>query len=144
MRQAQSAAAQARSDLAFATRELERARQLAAAGALAPREVEEAEQLAAARQAAVTSAEQNLVAARADHRAAQAAVAAPGSISASGAVTVHAPVAGQLLRVFEREPGLVQAGMPLLEVGDPGALEIVADLLTQDASRVKPVHPRLS
>lgn len=143
VRQAESAVLQARSDLTFAVRELERARQLAAAGALAARNVEEAAHLAAARQASLTSAEQSVVAARADQRAAQSAVAAPGSLSASGAVTVTAPVAGQLLRVFERGPGLVQAGTPLLEVGDPGALEIVADLLTQDAGRVSAGAPAI-
>jgi len=32
----------------------------------------------------------------------------------------------------------VQAGTPLVEVGDPGALEIVVDLLTTDAVHVQP------
>ncbi len=136
LRQAEAAVVQARSDRAFAARELDRARQLAAAGALAPRAVEEAEQMAAAREAAATSAEEAVRAARADVQAARASVAAPGTLSSSGAVNVRSPSGGQILRVVERGPGLVQAGTPLVEVGDAGALELVADLLTQDAERV--------
>ena len=34
--------------------------------------------------------------------------------------------------------GIVEAGTPLLDIGDPGKLEIVADLLSEDAVRIRP------
>jgi HlyD family secretion protein len=38
---------------------------------------------------------------------------------------------------------VVQAGTPLIEVGDPAALEVVVDLLTTDAVHVTPGTPAL-
>ncbi len=49
---------------------------------------------------------------------------------------VSAPVAGRVLRVLQESEGVVQPGTPLLEVGDPAALEIVVDVLTTDAVRI--------
>jgi HlyD family secretion protein len=43
-----------------------------------------------------------------------------------------------VLRVLEESAGPVQPGTPLLEIGDPSALEIVADVLTSDAVIIPP------
>jgi HlyD family secretion protein len=43
--------------------------------------------------------------------------------------------------VLQQSAGLVQAGTPLIEVGDPLALEGVVDLLTTDAVHVRPGTP---
>lgn len=43
-----------------------------------------------------------------------------------------------MLRIPERSERVVLAGTPLLELGDPAKLEIVADLLSSDAVRVMP------
>ena len=51
---------------------------------------------------------------------------------------VRAPVSGTILRVYRESEGVVQAGAPLVEVGDPADLEIVVDLLTTDAVQVSP------
>jgi HlyD family secretion protein len=56
-------------------------------------------------------------------------------------VDVLAPASGRILRVQQKSAGVVQAGAPLLEVGDPAALEIVVDLLTTDAVQVPPGTP---
>lgn len=53
-------------------------------------------------------------------------------------VEVCAPIEGAVLRVMHESAGLVQAGAPLLEIGDPAALEIVVDLLSMDAVAVQP------
>lgn len=52
-----------------------------------------------------------------------------------------APASGRVLRVAQRSQGVVQAGTPLVEVGNPEALELVVDLLTTDAVRVAPGTP---
>src|SRR5690606_17592833 len=120
----------------FATRELERVKELASAGAVASREVEAAERTLAAAQSALAAAEGAVRSARSELTAANAAVALPQALGSSGSVAVRAPAGGQVLRVLVRGPGLVAAGTPLLELGDAGSLEIVADLLTQDAVSV--------
>jgi HlyD family secretion protein len=43
-----------------------------------------------------------------------------------------------VLRVMQESEGVVQPGAPLLELGDPTALEIVVDVLTKDAVNIRP------
>jgi HlyD family secretion protein len=45
-------------------------------------------------------------------------------------------VAGQVLRVLRESEGPVAAGTPILEVGDPAAIEAVVDVLSSDAARI--------
>ncbi len=54
------------------------------------------------------------------------------------AVPVRSPVTGRVLAIHQESAGVVAAGQPLLDVGDPGALEIVVELLSRDAVRVAP------
>ena len=49
---------------------------------------------------------------------------------------VLAPVSGRVLRVLTESEQVVQAGMPLVEIGDPADIEIVADILSRDAVRI--------
>jgi HlyD family secretion protein len=51
---------------------------------------------------------------------------------------VTAPVDGRVLRVLREDAGVVAAGTPLVEVGDPRQLEAVIDLVSEDAVRVQP------
>ncbi|MCC7123675.1 MAG: efflux RND transporter periplasmic adaptor subunit, partial [Acidobacteria bacterium] len=63
----------------------------------------------------------------------------PTSVDATGRVLeVRAPVDGVVLRRHRESEGVVPAGEPLLEIGDPSHVEIVADLLSTDAVKVKP------
>ncbi|MCA8937956.1 MAG: HlyD family efflux transporter periplasmic adaptor subunit [Planctomycetes bacterium] len=54
------------------------------------------------------------------------------------AMEIRSPVSGQVLRVYRDSEGPVQTGEMLVEIGDPRSLEIVVDLLSSDAVRVKP------
>jgi HlyD family secretion protein len=47
-------------------------------------------------------------------------------------------VAGTVLRVLEENERVVAAGMPLVELGDAKDLEIVIDVLSSDAVRIRP------
>jgi len=58
-------------------------------------------------------------------------------------VEVRAPVAGKVLRVFEKSERVVPAGTPLIELGDPASIEVVVDVLSSDAVRVRPGAPML-
>jgi HlyD family secretion protein len=56
---------------------------------------------------------------------------------------IMSPINGRVLRVFRESSGVVQAGDPLLEIGDPLDLEVEIDVLSRDAVKVKPGAPVL-
>jgi HlyD family secretion protein len=64
--------------------------------------------------------------------------AGPSASGGRAAITLRSPVSGVVLRVHQESEAPVAAGTPLVEVGNPGEIEIVADLLSTDAVRVKP------
>ena len=51
---------------------------------------------------------------------------------------INSPVDGNVLRVLEESARYVEAGTPLLELGNSSAMEIVVDVLSTDAVKVKP------
>ena len=53
-------------------------------------------------------------------------------------VEITAPASGHVLSIVNRSARLVQPGEPLLEIGEPGDLEIEVDLLSSDAVRIAP------
>lgn len=147
---ARSAQGQAQARLASAVtareraeRELERARKLAATDALSPRELEIAEFEYRLRVDEVASAQFALKVAGEDVRLASAALQQQQAGQERYHVDVLAPASGRVLRVLRESAGLVEAGTPLVEVGDPAALEVVVDLLTTDAVHVTPGTPAL-
>ena len=136
-RQMEAEVEQALAQAAQAEREAERRAELAEAGALSREEMEHA-------QLQATTARRRAEAAGAALRAAEADVAAmraslQGGEDASGPVVgVSAPASGKVLRILERSERVVPAGTPLLEVGDAEGLEVVADVLSADAVRIRP------
>jgi len=52
-------------------------------------------------------------------------------------VPVTSPIDGKILKVVRECEGPVRTGEPLLEVGDPSALEIEVDVLSADAVKIK-------
>ena len=52
-------------------------------------------------------------------------------------VRVFSPVDGRVLRIHEKSERIITAGSPLLDIGDPSAIEIVIDVLSSDAIAVK-------
>jgi HlyD family secretion protein len=53
-------------------------------------------------------------------------------------ISLKSPVNGRVLRVLQESERSILAGSPVVEIGDPANLEIVIDLLSTDAVRVKP------
>jgi HlyD family secretion protein len=53
-------------------------------------------------------------------------------------VQIRSPVSGQVLKIIQDSEAVVPAGAPLIEIGDSQDLEVIADLLTTDAVRIKP------
>lgn len=50
---------------------------------------------------------------------------------------VRSPVAGKVLKLRQQSEAVVAAGAPLIEVGDPAQMEVLVDLLTEDAAQVR-------
>lgn len=89
--------------------------------------------------------EARLAAARAARDAAKAEVASARSAlleadrTGSGElVNVTSPSPGRVLRVPQESEAVIAAGTPIVEVGDPSHVEIVAEFLSQDAVRMQP------
>jgi len=127
----------------YAAARLERTRKLAEAG-LTPRDTleqveSESKRARAERGSAVEAAD----AARHELDAAKAALTRAGEPEGKdrGKVAVRSPVAGRVLAVRHESEGVVPAGTPLLEVGDPGRLEVEVDVLSADAVRIHPGTP---
>jgi HlyD family secretion protein len=140
---AREAIGQARADRDRAAAALERATAAAARlGALAEvgavsREDHDSAQTNV-RTAAMTLDAANFAVARAEYQEqlAQARLLRPGNHSRL--VDVISPVAGVVLKRLRESECVVNAGDPLLEVGDARQLELVVDLLSADAVRVRP------
>jgi len=68
---------------------------------------------------------------------AETALLSPAERSSDVAfVEVKAPVSGVVLRLYHKSEGVVQAGKPLVSVGNRNDLEIVTDMLSIDAVKV--------
>ncbi len=131
----------ARAELQFARADLERARRLVREGHVAERTLQRAELEVRTREAALEAAKAELEMRRSDLESARAALIEPEVASFAGpgqacCVQLRAPVSGRILRIFNESERVVQAGTPLLEIGDPNDLEVVVDLLSQDAVKV--------
>lgn len=61
--------------------------------------------------------------------------------AAGRAWTLHAPVSGRVVKVLQESEAAVQPGAPILELGDPGRLEVVSTILTTDAAPLRPGAP---
>ena len=57
---------------------------------------------------------------------------------ATETVAIKAPVDSRVLRIHHESEGVLVTGAPLLEIGDPAALEIAVDVLSADAVRILP------
>lgn len=92
--------------------------------------------------AAVAAAQAEARAAAQALAEARAALTGPLDPRGRGEVTVRAPVSGRVLTLYHQSETVVPAGERIVAVGDPaGDLEIVAELLSTDAVRVREGQP---
>jgi len=144
---ARAEARRAKADADFAQDEVVRARELFKGEALAKRGLDRAEISYRSAAAALEAANSAVSMRAAELERAQAmlkpaAAAAEGETQDDGdyeAIHIRSPVSGHILRVFQESEAVLNAGAPILEVGDPhGDLEVVAELLSSDAVKVSP------
>jgi HlyD family secretion protein len=138
--QAEALQARAKAADGLARDGLARARSLASGGSLPGQELERAEFEARMRSEELASAAFAVKVAAEQVRVARATLGEEGAARGRPSA-VRAPASGRVLRVLQKSEGVVPAGTPLLEVGNPEVLELVVDLLTTDAVRVRAGTP---
>jgi HlyD family secretion protein len=116
--------------LAQSRRDLARAEELAGRGFLPRSQLEAARTLVSTGQSALAQA-------RAEVARIQAQSAAPSGATGSVPVEVRAPASGTVLSVINESAGVIPEGTPLMSIGDPRQIEVVVDLLSREAVRVK-------
>ncbi|MGE5088535.1 MAG: efflux RND transporter periplasmic adaptor subunit [Candidatus Levyibacteriota bacterium] len=134
-----SAVARASVALQLAQSDLSRAKDLGAQGFVSRQAVERAEREVELRTNDLAVARFDGQAAEHELAMARAALARarePGSAADRQRWEIRSPVAGRVLRVVQQSEAVVQVGAPLLEIGDPQALEAVVDVLTSDAESI--------
>ena len=76
--------------------------------------------------------------ARFELRALRARLMTPSASSSGGNLAVFSPVSGSVLRLTHESETPISAGTPIVEIGNPADVEIVSDLLSSDAVKIKP------
>lgn len=127
----------AATDLQRAEQRFERLRRVFAAGGVAQDELDAREAEARSAAEILRAAEFTVAQAEHDRDAARARlVERPGTAGVRD-IDVVSPIDGVVLRRHRESEAVVPAGEPLLEIGDPGGLDIVSDFLSTDAVRVE-------
>jgi HlyD family secretion protein len=141
-RAAEARVRQIGASLEQARRSHERADKLAGEGLRSPEEREQAELAEASLARELDAARFSARAAAFEAEVARATLVADVSgrpDRPEGAViALRSPVSGRVLRVLQESERSILAGSPVVEIGDPANLEIVVDLLSTDAVRVRP------
>lgn len=138
---AEERARAATADADYARDREARMKKLAEGGFIAADSYEQARADAKRTEALRLSADAAVVAARADLDRTVSVL----KISAAGrggdsreTVVIRSPVSGSVLRLHHESEGVVSAGEPLLDIGDPRNLEVRVEVLSADAVRIRP------
>ena len=137
LREASSRVDQARIALEQARNTERRQKALLDGGAISPKQHEDAAADSMVKSQELAAAQSRMRAAAADVQAAKAVFVAPGTES-EHAMPVRSPVSGRVLRVPEASERVISAGAPIIELGDASALEVISDVLSSDAVRIRP------
>lgn len=137
---------QAQADMDFAQAELQRIRELREQRTASQRDLENAERGYKSSKAALATSRAALQMRIFELERAKAQLMAPGngnreqgsSTEECLCLDIIAPISGQVLKVMTKSEGVVNAGTPLLEIGDPRDLEVVAEFLSVDAVKMQP------
>jgi len=136
---ARAQVAQAEATLEFMTSEANRAHALFERLAISERALSNAVLEQKTAQATLDSARANLAVRERQKDSAEAALLTGDTKGAEACcLSLVAPVSGRVLQVLTEDEQVVQVGTPILEIGNPGNLEVVVDLLSRDAVRVQP------
>jgi HlyD family secretion protein len=134
--EAETRLAQAGESLRQAERTVARMHAVAGAGAASTEAVEQAELQQELARRERDAAASRATAARAEIAAARALLMGLDASDRSATV-IRAPASGRILQLQDASERVVGAGTPLLQLGDPGTLEVAIEVLSTEAVRVE-------
>lgn len=121
--------------------ELQRVERLKVGETISAKAIDEAKFRVETNTAAIHSAKAQLEVRRNERATIAARLADPSDTApaddATCCIQMRAPVTGRVLKIYQESESVVQPGAPLIDIGDPLDLEVVADLLSTDAVQVK-------
>jgi HlyD family secretion protein len=125
----------------LARHNLDRSMKLITTKSIAQQELDEAEHQAAVSRANVRAAEFSVRVRSFEEQQAKAALQSlqnGANSDPSNMITILAPTSGTVLHVFREDMGVVPVGTALVEIGDIQDLELVMEILSTEAVRMKP------
>lgn len=132
----------AKADADFAHQEYERKQKLEEKGFISDEELQAAKTEKRRADAVLRSASFSVDVAKYDLQAANTLLQYSAAQKTEGVLREHvpieSPVNGSVLAIHRKSEGVVNAGTPLLEVGDSAALEVAVDVLSFDAVNITP------
>ena len=140
LRAAEENARAAEAEAEYAAQKLERSRKLFEGGFVSRDDLDQAETNAKRTDANVLSIKAAVNVARSDLEKARAVLAhsaAKGPERTGEIVRICSPVAGRVLKLHHESAGVVQAGEPLLDLGDPAKIEVAVEVLSADAVNIR-------
>ena len=135
----------AKASAEFAGKELNRIRQLYRESLVTQGKLDEAETETRRTGAALRASDFAVDIARYELEAALTVLkySASGDGSYRDKVIIKSPVSGRILKINRKSEGVVREGQPLIDIGDPQALEVEVDVLSAYAVRIRPGMPVL-
>jgi HlyD family secretion protein len=131
--------------LDFSRTEFERAQALSRTQTISVQAFDKAKFEVATNEAALASAKAQIDVRRSVRASLVARLIDPTNVAPSAeptcCVRVLAPASGRVLKIVQDSEAAVPLGAPLVEIGNPLDLEIVADLLSSDAVQIKADAP---
>ncbi|HYQ47637.1 MAG TPA: efflux RND transporter periplasmic adaptor subunit, partial [Thermodesulfovibrionales bacterium] len=125
----------------YALKNLERQKKLFESGYVAKDSLDQADADAKRTEANRLAADAAVRSARADVERAQSTLGhspAEGTADRGRIVAIRAPVDGSILKVHHESEGVVNAGDPVIDIGDPRKLEVKVEVLSADAVTIRP------
>lgn len=125
----------------FARAEYARMQDLIAEGSVSQRDLDSAGRDFKARRAGLDTARAALQVRNYELELARAQLVSPLDTQVSGeeceCIPITAPVSGRILKIADRSERVIREGAMLMQIGDPGDLEIVVDYLSTDAVKIE-------
>jgi len=120
--------------------ELQRVEKLKIGETISAKAIDEAKFRVETNEAALGTAKAQLDVRRNEVASLEARLADPSDTppdESSCCIQIRAPVTGRVLKIYQESENVVQPGAPLVDIGDPRDLEVIADLLSTDAVQIK-------
>ena len=137
-REAAAAAERAEAAWDLARTELRRVQELASGGVVSQSNVDTARTQEETARRDLAAARARVAAAASNAGAIRARLLGTEGATAGVTIEVRSPADGRILRVPDRSSRVVQPGAPILEVGNATRLELVVEVLSEDAVKVRP------